>query len=92
MPVAVLRDTVNGECHLVPVDNTDGIDIPRIEEGQYELSGWLKYPCQFSVTSSTHEHARAPYFTTCEDETCGKLIMLIEEQAPEFCSEHEEAI
>lgn len=91
--VAVLRDTSNGECYLVTADDTDAIDIERVNEGGYEVAGWLRYPRQAEQHPNTDEQKRAPLFTTCEHDieggTCERLILLIDDMAPEFCTEHE---
>jgi hypothetical protein len=92
--VAVVRDTVNGDCFLVACDSADGMDAERLEWGGLELAGWLRYPQQHDSTPNTDELKHAPYFTTCEHEDehgkCERLILIVDDMAPEYCTEHEE--
>jgi hypothetical protein len=87
--VAVLRDTSTGDCFLVSTGTTDSLDVERLSESWLELVGWLRYPSQHDA-NVTDEWREAPDFTTCEWGYCGRLILIIDEMAPEFCNEHEQ--
>lgn len=87
--VAVLRDTSNGDCFLVSLNTTDDLDVERLDGSGLELSGWLRYPSQHD-SHVTDEWREAPNFTTCEWGYCGRFILIIDDMAPEFCTEHEQ--
>ncbi len=94
--VAVLRDTSTGDCILVNTGTKDNLDEVRLQESWLELAGWLHFPEQASGwvsddCSCEDEDDPTPCFTTCEWEGCERLIVLIDGQAPEYCSGHAEA-
>lgn len=100
--IAVIRDTSTGACFLVPCTTHDEIDTERLEGNGQELAGWLQHAEQYATDShklfaDTEDEAdesgltlyEGPQFTTCEHEGCGRLIAIIDDMAPVYCTEHE---
>lgn len=102
--IAVLRDNQDGQCWLVPATSSDEFDTDRLAEGNLEIAGWLDLPEQYNDQAiENDEYERQPMFTTCEmvvdpskpqadgsGRFCDRLILIINDGAPEFCTEHEE--
>jgi hypothetical protein len=98
-PVAVLRDKSTGKCFLVETADYDQIDLDRLEESWLELAGWLEHPeqhnsgHQFADGEEEAEESGAAvwqglYFTGCEHDGCDKMIAIIDDGAPEYCTVH----
>jgi len=94
--VAVLRDTSTGDCFLVSTGTKDNLDEGRLQESWLELAGWLYAPDAVTIKPSDVDPCEddgdaTPCFTTCEQDGCERLILIIDDGAPEFCTRHEEA-
>lgn len=104
--IAVLRDTSTGASFLVPCDSHEDIDLARLEETGYELSGWLQHGGQYNPKAKFSEQCtcetedefdddgltvyRGPCFTQCSLDTCNNQVAIIDGGAPEHCREHED--
>ncbi len=80
---AVIRDTMTGDCQLVGFEN---LDTGRLEEFGLELAGYIKDELDYTYA----DKSKQPYFTICVLDKCNKWILIVNDQAPEYCSEHEE--
>lgn len=96
----VIRDTVDGTCRLLDFNDYE-LDIQRLEEGGWEVAGELDYHQEVSYTE---DDSNALQFTTCEhvvnphiaandnakpNRFCQRWILIIDDGAPEYCSDHE---
>src|SRR3954462_4363435 len=89
-------DTSTGDCFLVSTGTKDNLDEGRLQESWVELAGWLYAPEEVTIRPSDLDPCEddadpTPCFTTCEEDGCERLIMIIDGGAPEFCGRHEEA-
>lgn len=92
----ILRDTINGDCYVVGFDSPGELDLERIEAGGLELGGTVRNSTSVKIVDTEAEadgddDPDQLYFTTCEHPGCGKWLLIIDDQAPEFCTEHEGA-
>lgn len=98
-PVAVIMDSQQlGELYLVPTGK-DGIDMERLEEAGWEVTGYLGQANQYRNFEFANDEAESeqtgapvfpwPFFTECSRDDCDAMIAIIGDGAPEFCTKHE---
>jgi hypothetical protein len=92
----ILRDTSTSECYIVDFQESE-LDLERIEEAGLELAGPVRNHMAYKFVDVENEdepgedHPDQLYFTTCERDDCGKWILIIDDGAPTYCTEHEES-